>query len=72
MPPVALTEEQVVFLYFFRISIVRFNRVTSEILVKRRKFWDNYEVNTYSQETEALFVIRSIGARNGEKLCNPG
>ena len=50
MPPVALTESQVVILYFFRISIVSFNKVTSEILV-------NYEVKTSSGVTEALFVI---------------
>ena len=34
---------QVVILYFFRIPIVSFNRVTSKILVQLR---DNYEVYT--------------------------
>ena len=50
----ALTEAQVVILYFFRIAIVGFNRVTSKILVQ---LGDNYEVNTSLKETEALFVI---------------
>ena len=54
MPPVALTESQVVILYFFRIDIVSFKRVTSKTLAQ---LGDNYEVNTSSKETEALFVI---------------
>ena len=33
VPPVKLTKAQVVILYLLRISIVSFNRVTSEILV---------------------------------------
>ena len=50
----ALTEAQVVILYFFRIAIVSFNRVTPRILVQ---LGDNYEVNISSKETEALLVI---------------
>ena len=54
VPPVALTEAQVVIVYFSRIAIVSFNRLTSKILIQ---LGDNYEVNTSSKETEALFVI---------------
>ena len=54
MPSVALTEAQVVILYFFRIDIVSFNRVTPKILIQ---LGDNFEVNTSSKETEALFAI---------------
>ena len=50
---VALIEAQVVILCFFRIAIVSFNRATSKILIQ---LGDNYEVNTSSKETEALFV----------------
>ena len=54
VPPVALTEAQVVFLYIIHIAIVSFNRMTSKILIQ---LGDNYEVYTSSKETEALFVI---------------
>ena len=54
MPSVVLTEAQVVILYFFRIAIVSFYRVTSKILIQ---LGDNYGVNTSSKETEALFAI---------------
>ena len=49
-----MTEAQVAIIYFFRIAIVSFNRMTSKILIQ---LGDNYEAYTTSKETEALFVI---------------
>ena len=54
VPPVTLTEAQIVILYFFRIDIVSSNRLMLEILVQ---LGENYEVKTLSGETETAFFI---------------
>ena len=66
MPSMALTEAQVVILYFFRIAIVSFNRVMSK----------NYSTN-WSELRDEYFIRRNrgsnchiIGVRNSEKLCD--
>ena len=52
---------------FFRIVIVSSNKVMSKIRVQIRV---NFEVNTSSEEDEALFLV-VLEVRSSQKLCDP-
>ena len=52
MPPVVLTEAQIMIIYCFRIDIVRYNRVKSE---NSSRIWKELRCEHFNKENEIIF-----------------
>ena len=65
MPPVALTEAQVVILYFFRVDIVSSNRVMSE---NSSTTWRELRGEHSSEKTEAVFPSMRYRSKSAQSV----